>query len=150
MARIWASGAEGREWVWKEGGGEWVTKEVEKCPVHWGDAGALTEDEPDDCEGLPEYLVYLDCGHESTIAHKKDTPVKVCHKHAEYVINSGNGICGCSWVILPLRVNLIASGYEWICPHCECLNTEIEIVSTMDCAECYTSFTRGEVHHAYE
>lgn len=30
-------------------------------------------------------------------------------------------------------VDLIASGYEWVCPHCDKLNREIEITQTVTC-----------------
>jgi hypothetical protein len=30
-------------------------------------------------------------------------------------------------------VDLIASGYEWICPHCDKLNHEIEATETVMC-----------------
>lgn len=33
----------------------------------------------------------------------------------------------------PLRVDMIASGYEWTCPRCEKLNTECEYTETVTC-----------------
>jgi len=52
------------------------------------------------------------------------------------------------------EVNLIASGYEWICPHCETLNEEIEIPSDglLECQndECREISQLSEYHHALE
>lgn len=45
-------------------------------------------------------------------------------------------------------VELIASGYEWICPKCETLNHEIETSSTVECDECHDIFEVRDVHHA--
>ncbi len=120
-----------------------------KCPVHWGDNNALTEEELDDCPEIPEFLAYLDCDHKNTIAFKKENPVKICKKHADYARNF-SGVCGCSWVILPLTVDVIASGFEWICPNCEFIHRDIEITSSLHCSRCNIDFERGEVHHAYE
>lgn len=35
-------------------------------------------------------------------------------------------------------VDCVASGYEWICPECEHLNTIIEWTQTAICSECKT------------
>lgn len=48
------------------------------------------------------------------------------------------------------QVNLIASGYEWTCPKCEILHTEIEVTKTVYCFRCKKYYEVGEVHHAYE
>jgi len=46
-------------------------------------------------------------------------------------------------------VDLIASGYEWICPHCDNLNKEIEIPrDEVLCDKCYNTFKINDVHHA--
>jgi len=46
-------------------------------------------------------------------------------------------------------VDVIASGYEWECPHCETLNNEIELTETVMCSNCYKHFNITDFHHAY-
>lgn len=45
-------------------------------------------------------------------------------------------------------VEMIASGYEWVCPICDFLRKEIEINDTVYCENCNTEFEVFEVHHA--
>lgn len=49
-------------------------------------------------------------------------------------------------------VDLIASGYEWICPdpECETFNREFEARSTVQCESCRAVYQVDEVHHAYK
>ncbi|GAG05766.1 unnamed protein product [marine sediment metagenome] len=47
------------------------------------------------------------------------------------------------------KVDMIASGYEWVCSACEHFNTEVEIDSVVICAACATTFEVGDVEHAY-
>jgi len=47
-------------------------------------------------------------------------------------------------------VDIIASGYEWICPECGRFNTEIEITETVICEECGTEFETNPPEHAYK
>lgn len=46
-------------------------------------------------------------------------------------------------------VDIIASGYEWICPECETFNQEIEITETVKCCSCKTTFETNPPEHAY-
>ena len=46
-------------------------------------------------------------------------------------------------------IDIIASGYEWECPHCEMLNHEIELTETVMCSNCYRHFRTNDHHHAY-
>lgn len=46
-------------------------------------------------------------------------------------------------------VELIASGYEWVCPKCDCVNDEIEITEEVECDMCGFKFTVSEIHHAH-
>ena len=46
-------------------------------------------------------------------------------------------------------VDIIASGYEWICPDCETLNREIEITEIVKCACCDAEFETDLPEHAY-
>lgn len=46
-------------------------------------------------------------------------------------------------------VDCIASGYEWICPHCDCLNTEIEYGEKAMCIECKVTVELSPPEHAY-
>lgn len=45
-------------------------------------------------------------------------------------------------------VELIASGYEWMCPECAAYNQEIEVVETVTCVECKTTFEVEDYEHA--
>jgi hypothetical protein len=45
-------------------------------------------------------------------------------------------------------VDLIASGYEWICPHCERYNLEIEVTSRVTCVGCGKTFETNPPEHA--
>jgi len=47
------------------------------------------------------------------------------------------------------HIEVIASGYEWECPHCETLNKDIEILEVMKCSHCHRNFTVDEFYHAY-
>lgn len=44
-------------------------------------------------------------------------------------------------------VYLIASGYEWICPLCDYVHTEIEVVNKVYCKECDAYFNVYSHHH---
>jgi hypothetical protein len=46
------------------------------------------------------------------------------------------------------KVDLIASGYEWICPKCDTENREIEVTEFVTCKECLCKFETGDHHHA--
>lgn len=47
------------------------------------------------------------------------------------------------------RVDLIASGYEWICPNCEKYNREIESKEHVTCGQCGKTFETNPPEHAY-
>ena len=53
-------------------------------------------------------------------------------------------------------VELIATGYEWICPFCyddgnpDYLQLEIEVTNTVVCESCGQEFKVGDVYHAHE
>lgn len=47
------------------------------------------------------------------------------------------------------KVDIIASGYEWVCPDCETFNTEIEINETVKCVCCGVEFETDLPEHAY-
>lgn len=49
---------------------------------------------------------------------------------------------------LPM-VDIIASGYEWICPVCEEFNAEIEITETVKCPACGEEFNTNPADHVY-
>jgi DNA-directed RNA polymerase subunit RPC12/RpoP len=46
-------------------------------------------------------------------------------------------------------VEIIASGYEWTCSHCETLNNEIEITTYVICSKCRRKFFVYDHHHAH-
>ena len=48
------------------------------------------------------------------------------------------------------HVDIIASGYEWICPNCEHYNREIEATATVRCEnpECLATFATTPPEHA--
>lgn len=46
-------------------------------------------------------------------------------------------------------VDLIAAGYECICPHCGKPNHEIEVSETVDCMFCLHTFNTNPPEHAY-
>jgi hypothetical protein len=52
-------------------------------------------------------------------------------------------------VIEPAEVDVIASGYEWICPHCEHTNHMIEVFDEARCERCRTDYTANLPEHAY-
>lgn len=47
-------------------------------------------------------------------------------------------------------IELIASGYEFICPNCEEFNREIEAKEVVQCKECNETFKVDCAHHAFE
>mgnify|MGYP001566596819 CR=1 FL=1 len=46
-------------------------------------------------------------------------------------------------------VDLIVSGYEWICPTCDMPNTEIEATEHVTCWKCGKTFETHPPEHAY-
>lgn len=46
-------------------------------------------------------------------------------------------------------VDIIASGYEWVCPICEHYNEEIEITEKVTCVGCNEIFETNPPEHAY-
>ena len=47
-------------------------------------------------------------------------------------------------------VDLIASGYEWVCPQCDRLNKEIDASNQfVKCENCKNSFEVMDIDHAY-
>ena len=46
-------------------------------------------------------------------------------------------------------VAMIASGYDWICPHCEHMNHEIEALTALHCETCRTGYLAEAPEHAY-
>ena len=47
------------------------------------------------------------------------------------------------------RVDIIASGYEWVCPNCEKLNKEISYTEEVTCKECFETFETQTPEHAF-
>lgn len=47
-------------------------------------------------------------------------------------------------------VDIIASGYEWICPNCEILNHEIEVTEFVDCGACHHTYPTNPPEHALQ
>ena len=47
-------------------------------------------------------------------------------------------------------VDLIASGYEWNCPHCSHFNKEVEVGEHVACGSCSWIFVVGSVSHAVD
>ena len=47
-------------------------------------------------------------------------------------------------------VDIIASGYEWLCPECNTLNKEIEYTERVKCSnpQCFTEFETDLSEHA--
>ena len=45
-------------------------------------------------------------------------------------------------------VELIASGYEWICPNCDDINHEIEVTERVQCDNCHASYDVADYEHA--
>ena len=54
-----------------------------------------------------------------------------------------------SYDVKPMEsVELIASGYEWICPNCDCNNHEIGVEEMVVCKDCEEQFEVKEYYHA--
>lgn len=49
---------------------------------------------------------------------------------------------------MPNEVDLIASGYEWVCPKCDTLRHEIEVTETVTCEDCHITYKVSDYHHA--
>ncbi len=47
-------------------------------------------------------------------------------------------------------VDLIASGYEWICPKCDRFNRVIEHTEKVTCQGCLRTFDTNPPEHAYD
>lgn len=46
-------------------------------------------------------------------------------------------------------VELISSGYEWVCPNCDTLNKEIEITKQVRCKRCWKKYEVDNAEHAH-
>lgn len=46
-------------------------------------------------------------------------------------------------------VDIIASGYEWVCPDCETFVREIGLTETVECPCCGAKFETAPSEHAY-
>jgi hypothetical protein len=46
-------------------------------------------------------------------------------------------------------VDLIASGYEWECPSCGLLNSEIEITEQVECLKCKRVYDTQSAEHVH-
>jgi len=46
------------------------------------------------------------------------------------------------------KVDVISSGYEWVCPYCETLNLEIEYKDKYFCGECGQQVEANLPEHA--
>lgn len=60
-----------------------------------------------------------------------------------------SGICWEVMLDVPESVDLIASGYEWICPACESFNHEIEITESVTCPACTAKYQVQDYNHAH-
>lgn len=79
-----------------------------------------------------------ECGDTCILNDAADTPDEdPTHK----ICNT----CNYDWDVI---IELIASGYEWICPKCEHLNKEIEVLENLVCAQCKETFVMSDYHHA--
>jgi len=47
-------------------------------------------------------------------------------------------------------VDIIASGYEWVCPVCDRLNKEIAWAEEVKCPKCKITFKADVPTHAYD
>ena len=49
-------------------------------------------------------------------------------------------------------IQMIASGYEWICPDPDCgeFNKEIEVTEKVTCSHCKKEYLVADVRHAYK
>jgi len=45
-------------------------------------------------------------------------------------------------------VELIASGYEWVCPRCDQFHRIMETVEEVECQRCHWRYEVGDIHHA--
>ena len=45
-------------------------------------------------------------------------------------------------------VDIIASGYEWICPKCETLNRHCEYTEIVECVNCGKQYNTAPPEHA--
>ena len=48
------------------------------------------------------------------------------------------------------RVDVIASGYEWICPQCDSFNKVIAYVETVECRGCNEKFETNMPEHCFD
>jgi len=47
------------------------------------------------------------------------------------------------------EVDIIASGYEWVCPACGQFDKEIEVTEEVTCISCHKTFKTRPPEHAY-
>ena len=73
---------------------------------------------------------------------KKHEPL--CPHNPEMIRDGQIGECSCEEF-----VDVIASGYEWICPKCEVFNKEIDIGEEVICSECGEEFKTNPPEHCY-
>jgi hypothetical protein len=97
----------------------------------------------------PSSQVCTDCKHAHWLmANQEDDiiyPASVCNIEL-YPIGPE-----CSkWQQEYETIELIAAGYEWICPTCDLNNKEIEVNETVQCKSCERQFEVADHEHAYQ
>ena len=84
-------------------------------------------------------------GNCEDITATQDMACCTCKKHwtDTFMITKVNG-----WDIEPDQVDVIASGYEWICPNCQHDNKMIEWTELITCSECSEHYEAKVPEHA--
>ncbi len=52
--------------------------------------------------------------------------------------------------VIAETVELIASGYEWVCPDCKRLNNELAVTEYVNCAKCNAKFEVTDHCHSLD
>jgi hypothetical protein len=98
----------------------------------------------------PESQICMDCIHAGWLNADENKPIlypaAVCEKNCCPIGDSCPqrvDLCDTN------TVDLIASGYEWICPGFQQLNNEIEITAKVSCKGYERIFSVKDSEHAY-
>jgi len=112
---------------------EVIVKLADGCTVRSGSAARLAGDYIRICNPNNEEIAYWHCDEWEN----------------EPILTMGAIINFMAGKRIAKTVDMIASGYEWDCPYCDELNTEIEIYNEVECTKCNSRYKIGDVAHAY-
>ncbi len=98
------------------------------------------------------FTIHMWADADSLVEAWEQAKLKIeCMEAEEALTNTDRVVLTDDEVDLELdTLEMVAEGYEWTCPLCEELNSEIESVPLVRCKWCQHPFEVDNLEHAYE